>query len=90
MKKSKDLNILDYYLFPSPASSLDMNPVGHVWRLMNRRTHHRWCPGPMLKRIDFIPAIKEEWDDITSEEIEELTSLMPERLLAVDGGHTQY
>ena len=85
-----DLNIFGYF-FKWPASSPDLNPIEHVWRLMKDRIHRR-SPRPTTN-ILLRQAIQEEWDAITSEEIASLIASMPSRVEAVQavaGGHTRY
>ena len=65
-----DLNILGYF-FKWPASSPDLSPIEHIWRLMKDRIYRR-SPRPTTN-ILLRQAIQEEWDQITRYGILELT-----------------
>ena len=79
------------YLFPWPPSSPDMSPIEGIWRIIKTRIRNRH-PRPTTTP-DLRNAITEEWDRITSNEILNLTSSLPERLeelLLHHGGHTSF
>ena len=57
-----NLIILSYF-FKWPASSPDLNPIEHVWRLMKDHIY-RGSPRPTTN-ILLRQAIQEEWDQIT-------------------------
>ena len=77
------------YIFPWPASSPDMSPMEGVWRLLKHRIQDRHPRPVTIPALYF--AIQEKWDSITSDEILNLTSSVPERVEEVllnHGGHT--
>lgn len=51
------------YFFKWPASSPDLNPIEHVWRLMKDHIYRR-SPRPTTN-ILLRQAIQEEWNHIT-------------------------
>jgi hypothetical protein len=71
------------------ASSPDLNPIEHIWKLLKDRVYVRKpCTQAELRQY-----ITEEWDIITVEDIQRFTSSMHRRCRAVivaEGGPTKY
>ncbi|GFT74326.1 uncharacterized protein TNCV_538891 [Trichonephila clavipes] len=64
---------------PSPPQSPDLNPIEHLWYLLERKINqHRITLKEMLKRV-----IVTEWDTISSEETSKLVQSLPKRLTEV-------
>jgi len=82
---------LTNYLLPWPASSPDMSPIEGIWCLLKRRIiqlRPRPTTTPELRQV-----ILQQWADISSEDIENLTSSLPNRITALreaHGGHTRF
>ncbi len=71
------------------ARSPDLNPIEHVWDILGRRMQHRACEN--LNQL--FEALREEWDSIPQEDLDQLISSMPRRVGAViekRGGNTRY
>jgi len=82
---------LENYLFPWPASSPDMSPIEGIWCLLKRRIMNL-NPRPTTVS-DLHTAILQEWQNISSQDIQNLTTSMPGRiaaLLEANGGHTRF
>lgn len=79
------------YLFPWVAKSPDLNLIEGVWRLMKARINRRL---PRPDKNDLMrDAIREEWENITTQDLESLLTSMPTRIQALiraQGGHTKY
>ena len=74
-----------------PAYSPDLNPIEHLWDILDRRVRRR-DPEPATVR-QLRQALQEEWDRITQAEIRQLIDSMHRRIQAVcdaRGGHTRY
>lgn len=74
-----------------PSNSPDLNSIKGVWQLIKIRLAKR-DPRP-TKKADVEQAIREEWENLTKEELLELIDSMPDRYQAVVkalGGHTAY
>jgi len=73
------------------ASSLDLNPIEDIWRIIKMRLNARSDRATDLEGA--VLQIKEEWAAITPDEIYSLVQTMPVRISAViaaQGGHTKY
>ncbi|GFX28863.1 transposable element Tcb1 transposase [Trichonephila clavipes] len=63
----------------SPPQSPDLNPIEHLWDLLERKIRQRHSTSKeMLKR-----EIVTEWNTISSEETSKLVQSMPKRLTEV-------
>lgn len=74
-----------------PAISPDLNPIEHLWDLLDRKIRNRHQAPRTLQELG--DALKEEWENIPQEEIQNLIGSMPRRCQAViecRGGHTRY
>lgn len=74
-----------------PAISPDLNPIEHVWDLLDRRVRARPNPPDTLQQLQ--EALNEEWRIIPQEDLRRLIRSMPRRCQAViqaGGGHTRY
>jgi transposase len=64
-----------------PALSPDLNPIENVWGMMARRVYKS---GRQYSNVaDLIAAVRAAWDDITIEDLANLTSSMTDRCIAV-------
>uniref|UniRef100_A0A8K9XW23 Transposase Tc1-like domain-containing protein n=1 Tax=Oncorhynchus mykiss TaxID=8022 RepID=A0A8K9XW23_ONCMY len=78
-------------VLPWPAKSLDLNPIEHVWDLLDRRVRARTIPPRNAREL--AGALVEEWGDISQQEVANLVQSMRRRCTAVlnaAGGHTRY
>lgn len=74
-----------------PAISPDLNPIEHLWDILDRRIRHRPNPPQTLQQLT--EALVEEWDSIPQEDIRRLVRSMPRRcqeVIRAAGGHTRY
>ena len=84
----QDLNVS---VLPWPAKSLDLNPIEHVWDLLDRRVRARAIPPG--KVLELAGALVEEWGNISQQELANLVQSMRRICTAVlnaAGGHTRY
>jgi len=80
---------LGVQILPWPACSADLNPIEHVWDILGRRVQQRGCQN--LNQL--FSALKEEWEAIPQEQLDNLISSLPRRVGAVismRGGNTRY
>ncbi|PVH91915.1 hypothetical protein DM02DRAFT_544833, partial [Periconia macrospinosa] len=75
-------------LFPHPAYSPDLAPIENVWAILKDRLEKRpkadLGVGPSINSITkFKKAIKEEWDLIPQQSIDNYILSMPRRYQAV-------
>ena len=78
-------------VLPWSAKSPDLNPIEHVWELLDRRVMARAIP-PRNDR-ELAGALMEEWDNISQQELANLVQSMRRRCTAVlnaASGHTRY
>ncbi|CAO4381249.1 unnamed protein product [Caenorhabditis nigoni] len=74
-----------------PACSPDLNPIENLWGILARRVYKN---GRQFNSIQELKdAVQEEWDRVTSVELQNLVASMPNRVCEVikkDGGETSY
>ena len=78
-------------LLPCPATSPDLNPMEHLWDMLERRIRNRPRQPETLQELT--DALIEEWGRIPREQWRKLIVSMRKRCIAVidaDGGHTRY
>ena len=71
--------------------SPDLNPIEHVWDLLDRRVRARAIPPRNVWEL--AGALVEEWGNISQQELANLVQSMRRRCTAVlnaAGGHTRY
>jgi len=76
-------------VLPWPAHSPDLNPIEHVWDILGRRMQHHDCQS--LNQL--FAALREEWDAIPQEDLDDLIQSMPRRVgmvISKQGSHTQF
>uniref|UniRef100_A0A8C7K8B0 Transposase n=1 Tax=Oncorhynchus kisutch TaxID=8019 RepID=A0A8C7K8B0_ONCKI len=76
---------------PWPEKSPDLNPIEHVWDLLDRRVRARAIPPRNVQEL--ASALVEEWGSISQQELANLIQSMRRRctaLLNAAGGHTRY
>uniref|UniRef100_A0A8C7DNR2 Transposable element Tc1 transposase n=1 Tax=Oncorhynchus kisutch TaxID=8019 RepID=A0A8C7DNR2_ONCKI len=75
-------------VLPWPAKSPDLNPIEHVWDLLDRRVRARAIPPRNVREL--AGALVEEWSNISQQELANLVQSMRRRCTAVlnaAGGH---
>lgn len=80
------LSVLDW-----PAQSPDLNPIEHMWDLVDRRL--RKLPELPTSRKDLWEKIQDVWNEIEAMECTKLVDTMPQRIQAVlkaRGGYTRW
>ncbi|CDQ64550.1 unnamed protein product [Oncorhynchus mykiss] len=77
-------------VLPWPAKSPDLNPIEHVWDLLNRRVRDRTIPPRNVWEL--AGALVEEWGNISQQELANLVQSMRRctAVLTTAGGHTRY
>uniref|UniRef100_A0AAZ3RUS3 Tc1-like transposase DDE domain-containing protein n=1 Tax=Oncorhynchus tshawytscha TaxID=74940 RepID=A0AAZ3RUS3_ONCTS len=74
-----------------PAKNPDLNPIDHVWDLLDRRVRARAIPPRNVREL--ADALVEEWGNISQQELANLVQSMKRRctvVLNAAGGHTRY
>ena len=74
-----------------PVKNPDLNPIEHVWDLLDRRVRARAIPPRNIREL--VCALVEEWGNISQQELANLVQSMRRRYTAVlnaSGGHTRY
>jgi transposase len=78
-------------VLPWPAKNPHLNPIEHVWDLLDRRVRARAIPPRNVWELAV--ALVEEWGNISPQELANLVQSMRRRCTAVlnaAGGHTRY
>lgn len=78
-------------VLPWPAQSPDLNPIEHMWDMLGRRLLRMERPREN-RRILFL-TLREAWNEIPQQDIDNLILSMPRRCREVvtsRGGHTNY
>ena len=78
-------------VLPWPAKIPDLNPIEHIWDLLDRRVRARAIPPRNVQEL--AGALVEEWGNISQQELASLVLSMKRRCTAVlnaAGGHTRY
>uniref|UniRef100_A0AAZ3PM82 Tc1-like transposase DDE domain-containing protein n=1 Tax=Oncorhynchus tshawytscha TaxID=74940 RepID=A0AAZ3PM82_ONCTS len=78
-------------VLPWPAKSPVLNPIAHVWDMLDRRVRARAIPPRNVWEL--VGALVEEWGNISQQELANLVQSMRRRCTAVlnaAGGHTRY
>ena len=84
--QQNNVQVLDW-----PAKSPDLNPIEHIWDVLDRRVRRR--PNPPSNLQELAQAFDEEWNAIPARTIRRITGSMRRRCNAVvlaGGGHTRY
>ena len=68
-------------VLPWPAKSPDLNPIEHVWDLLDRRVRARAIPPRNVQEL--ASALVEEWGNISQQELTNLVQSMRRRCTAV-------
>ncbi|GFW84092.1 transposable element Tcb2 transposase [Trichonephila clavipes] len=74
-----------------PACSADLNPIEHVWDMLERRIAARPRSPATVRDLEI--ALLEEWNSIPQSLIDNLIASMANRcaaVLSVRGDHTPY
>ena len=77
-------------VLPWLAKSPHVNPIEHVWDLLDRRVTARAIPSRNVQEL--ADALVEEWGNISQQELANLVQSMRRRCTAVlnaAGGHTR-
>ena len=78
-------------IFLHPAPSPDLSPIEPLWHCL--KTLIRECPHIPSSLKELKTAVRECWEMITVEDIDQHVKHMEDRFRAVlkaDGGHTKY
>lgn len=74
-----------------PALRPDLNPIEHVWDMLERRIRKRPNPPQTIQQLT--QALTEEWERIPQEDLRKLVRSMTRRcesVIRAGGGHTRY
>ena len=63
---------------PWPSQSPDMNPIEHVWAILDRAVRKK--SKKPASREELLNFLCSEWDEIHQEKIQELINSMPDRV----------
>ena len=78
-------------VLPWPEKSPNLNPIEHVWDLLDRRVRARAISPRNFREL--AGALVEEWGNLSQQELANLVQSMRRRCTAVlneAGGHTRY
>lgn len=78
-------------VLPWPSMSPDMNPIEHLWDVLDRRVRARVNAPANVREL--FQALQVEWAAIPAQTIRNLVQSMPRRcraVIAARGGHTTY
>ncbi|CDQ57132.1 unnamed protein product [Oncorhynchus mykiss] len=75
-------------VLPWPAKSPALNPIEHVWDLLDRRVRVRAIPPRNVWEL--AGALVEEWGNVSQQELENLVQRRCTAVLNAAGGHTRY
>ena len=76
---------------PWPALSPDLNPIDHIWDMLDRRMQAREPPVQSIRQLEV--ALHREWHQLLQQDIRGLTGGMRRRVEVViqaRGGYTRY
>lgn len=72
-----------------PAQSPDLNPIEHLWGILKRKVRRH----TITTKEDLKRRLREEWNNISTEDCKKLVTSLPARISAVikaRGGPTKY
>jgi hypothetical protein len=76
---------------PWPVRSPDLNPIDHIWDIIDRRVRERKPPAQTLNELE--QTLHQEWQRLAQVQIRRLVGSMRRRLAAVirvNGSYTNY